>query len=123
MRAGASWRMPARRWPGARYPAQRVHLIRRLDFDDKSGAGTPPVLMDTNMNATFTGIPRALLAILGPLVALGLLLSMQGCSTPASAGTSVTGPTPASALGVSRSFATRRRSRWPITMSCWPCRC
>ncbi len=58
------------------------------------------------MNATFTGIPRALLAILGPLVALGLLLSVQGCSTTASAGTSVTGPTPASALGVFNSFVT-----------------
>ena len=61
------------------------------------------------MNATFTGIPRALLAILGPLAALGLLLSVQGCSTPASAGTSVTGPTPASALGVFNSFATAEK--------------
>ena len=61
------------------------------------------------MNATFTGIPRALLAILGPLVALGLLLSVQGCSMPASAGTSVTGPTPASALGVFNSFATAEK--------------
>ena len=61
------------------------------------------------MNATFTGIPRALLAILGPLVALGLLLSVQGCSTPASAGTSVTGPTPASALGVFNSFVTAEK--------------
>ena len=61
------------------------------------------------MNATFTGIPRALLAILGPLVALGLLLSAQGCSTTASAGTSVTGPTPASALGVFNSFVTTEK--------------
>ena len=58
------------------------------------------------MNAIFTGIPRALLAILGPLVALGLLLSVQGCSATASADTSVTGPTPASALGVFNSFVT-----------------
>jgi len=61
------------------------------------------------MTATFTGIPRALLAILGPLVALGLLLSVQGCSTTASAGTSVTGPTPASALGVFNSFVTAEK--------------
>lgn len=59
------------------------------------------------MNATFTGIPRALLAVLGPLVALGLLLSVQGCSSTASAGTtSVTGPTPARALAVFNSFVT-----------------
>jgi hypothetical protein len=65
--------------------------------------------MDTNMNATFTGIPRALLALVGALVALGLLLSVQGCSTTASADTSVTGPTPASALGVFNSFVTTQK--------------
>ena len=61
------------------------------------------------MNATFTGIPRALVAILGPLMALGLLLSVQGCSTTAAAGTSVTGPTPASARGVFNSFVTAEK--------------
>ena len=38
------------------------------------------------MNATFTGIPRALLAF-SARWALGLLLSVQGCSTTAAAGT------------------------------------
>lgn len=62
------------------------------------------------MNATVKGIPRALMAILGPLAALGLLLSVQGCGTAASATTaSVTGPTPASALGVYNSFVTANR--------------
>jgi hypothetical protein len=50
------------------------------------------------------------MAILGPLAALGLLLSVQGCGTAASATTaSVTGPTPASALGVYNSFVTANR--------------
>jgi hypothetical protein len=62
------------------------------------------------MNATFKSIPRALMAILGPLTALGLLLSVQGCSTAASATTSsVTGPTPASALRVYNSFVTANK--------------
>jgi hypothetical protein len=49
------------------------------------------------------------MAIFGPLVALGLLLSVQGCSTTASATTSVPGPTPAKALKVFNSFATAQR--------------
>ena len=61
------------------------------------------------MNATFTGIPRVLVAVLGPLVALGLLLSVQGCSTPAAATTAVTGPTPASALAVFNSYVTAEK--------------
>ncbi len=61
------------------------------------------------MHATLTGIPRALRAVLGSLAALGLLLSVQGCSTTASATTSVPGPTPASALGVFNSFVTAEK--------------
>jgi hypothetical protein len=62
------------------------------------------------MNATRLSIPRALMAILGPLTAFGLLLSLQGCGTTASATTaSVTGPTPASALGVYNSFVTANK--------------
>lgn len=61
------------------------------------------------MHATFNGIPKALMAVLGPLAALGLLLSVQGCSTTASATTSVTGPTPASALGVFNSYVTAEK--------------
>jgi len=61
------------------------------------------------MNATFPGIPRVVMAILGPLAALGLLLSVQGCSTMASATTSVVGPTPASALAVFDSFVTAQK--------------
>lgn len=61
------------------------------------------------MNATSRGIPRVVMAILGPLAALGLLLSVQGCSTTASATTSVVGPTPASALAIFNSFVTAQR--------------
>lgn len=59
-------------------------------------------------------IPRMLTAVLGPLAALGLLLSLPGCSTTAAATTAaattaVTGPTPAAALRVFNAYVTAER--------------
>jgi hypothetical protein len=62
-----------------------------------------------NMRATINRVPKALTAVLGLLAALALLLSVQGCTTAASATTTVTGPTPASALKVFNSFVTAQR--------------
>jgi hypothetical protein len=61
------------------------------------------------MNATVSGLPRALRALLGPLAALGLLLSVPGCGTSAAASTSTPGPTPASALQTYNSYVTNER--------------
>ena len=61
------------------------------------------------MNATVSGLPRALRVLLGPLAALGLLLSVQGCSTSAAATTLTPGPTPASALQVYNAFVTTEK--------------
>ena len=61
------------------------------------------------MNATVSGLPRALRVLLGPLAALGLLLSVQGCSTSAAATTVTPGPTPASALQVYNAFVTTEK--------------
>jgi hypothetical protein len=47
--------------------------------------------------------------LLGPLVAIGLLLSVQGCGTTASATTSATGPTPATAMRVFNSYVTAEK--------------
>ena len=62
------------------------------------------------MNATVSGLPRALRVLLGPLAALGLLLSVQGCSTSAAATTTMTpGPTPASALQIYNGYVTTEK--------------
>jgi len=61
------------------------------------------------MNATVSGLPRALRVLLGPLAALGLLLSVQGCSGSAAATTFTPGPTPASALKIYNSYATTEK--------------
>jgi hypothetical protein len=61
------------------------------------------------MNATVSGLPRALRVLLGPLAALGLLLSVQGCSASAAATTFTPGPTPASALQVYNAFVTTEK--------------
>ena len=61
------------------------------------------------MNATVSGLPRALRVLLGPLTALGLLLSVQGCSTSAAATTMTPGPTPASALQIYNGYVTTER--------------
>ena len=61
------------------------------------------------MRATFNRFPTALTAALGLLAALALLLSVQGCGTTADATTTVTGPTPASALKVFNSYVTAER--------------
>jgi hypothetical protein len=47
--------------------------------------------------------------LLGPLAAIGLLLPVQGCGTTASATTSVTGPTPATAMRVFNSYVTAEK--------------
>jgi hypothetical protein len=47
--------------------------------------------------------------LLGPLAAIGLLLSLQGCGTTASATTSVTGPAPATAMRVFNSYTTAEK--------------
>jgi hypothetical protein len=62
-----------------------------------------------NMRATINRVPKVLTAVLGPLAALSLLLSVQACSTTASATTTVTGPTQVSALKVFNSFVTAER--------------
>jgi hypothetical protein len=49
------------------------------------------------------------MAVLGPLAALALLLSLQGCGTTASATTTVAGPTQASALKVFNAYVTAER--------------
>jgi hypothetical protein len=66
------------------------------------------------MNATSTHptrrrVPAALKLALGLLTALGLLLSVQGCSTDASATTSPSGPTPAEAMQVFSSYVTAEK--------------
>ena len=62
------------------------------------------------MRATLNRIPKALTAVSGSLAALALLLSVQGCSTTASATTTtVAGPTPASALKVLNYYVTAER--------------
>jgi hypothetical protein len=57
----------------------------------------------------FPRVPATLKIVLGPLAALGLLLSVQGCGADASATTSVTGPTPATARQVFNSYVTAER--------------
>ncbi len=61
------------------------------------------------MNATASRLPRALRVLLGPLAVLGLLLSVQGCSTSAAATTLTPGPTPASALQTYDAYVTTER--------------
>jgi hypothetical protein len=61
------------------------------------------------MDATVSGLPRALRVLLGPLAALGLLLSVQGCSTSAAATTFTPGPTPASALQIYNGYVTTEK--------------
>jgi hypothetical protein len=62
------------------------------------------------MRATLNRIPRAMLAVLGPLTALALLLSVQGCGTTADATTTTAaGPTLASALKVFNSYVTANK--------------
>jgi len=61
------------------------------------------------MTATASRLPRALRVLLGPLAALGLLLSVQGCSTSAAATTLTPGPTPASALQTYNAYMTTER--------------
>jgi hypothetical protein len=61
------------------------------------------------MRATFNRFPTALTAALGLLAVFALLLSVQGCGTTADATTTVTGPTPASALKVFNAYVTAER--------------
>jgi hypothetical protein len=61
------------------------------------------------MRATFNRFPTALTVALGLLAALALLLSVQGCGTMADATTTVTGPTPTSALKVFNAYVTAER--------------
>ncbi len=61
------------------------------------------------MNATASRLPRALRVLLGPLAALGLLLSVQGCSTSAAATTLTPGPTPARALQIYNAYMTNEK--------------
>lgn len=62
------------------------------------------------MRATsLPGVRRTLKAVAIPLAAVGLLMSVQGCSTRASATTSVTGPTQASALRAFDSYAAAQK--------------
>ena len=61
------------------------------------------------MRATFNRYPKALTAVSGLLAALALTISVQGCSTTASATTTVTGPNQASALKVFNAFVTAER--------------
>jgi hypothetical protein len=65
--------------------------------------------MDTNMRATLNRVPKAMLAVLGPLAALALLLSVQGCGTTADATTTAAGPTLAKALKVFNSYVTANK--------------
>jgi hypothetical protein len=84
MRAGGQWCMQARPWPGYRYPA-------------------------VVMRATFYRLPKALTAVSVLLAALALVLSVQGCSTTASATTTVSGPSQAKALKVFQAYLTAQR--------------
>ncbi len=61
------------------------------------------------MNATVSGLPRALRVLLGPLAALGLLLSVQGCSTSAGATTLTPSLTPARALQTYNAYVTNEK--------------
>ena len=61
------------------------------------------------MRATLNRIPKAMLAVLGPLTALALLLSVQGCGTTADATTTAAGPTRATALKVFNSYVTANK--------------
>ena len=61
------------------------------------------------MRATLNRTPKAMLAVLGPLTALALLLSVQGCGTTADATTTAAGPTLATALKVFNSYVTANR--------------
>jgi hypothetical protein len=76
--------MQARPWPGYRYPA-------------------------VVMRATSKRLPKALMAVSVLLAALALTLSVQGCSTTASATTTVAGPNQAKALKIFNSFVTAER--------------
>src|SRR5262245_23839809 len=55
------------------------------------------------------GVPGMVKILLGLLVAIGLLLSVQGCGATASATTSATGPTPAAAMRVFNSYVTAEK--------------
>jgi hypothetical protein len=59
--------------------------------------------------AQFPVVPGMVKVLLGPLAVIGLLLSMQGCGTTASATTSFTGPTPATAMRVFNSYVTAEK--------------
>ncbi len=68
-----------------------------------------PFPTDTNMRATLNRVPKAMLAALGPLTALALLLSVQGCGTTADATTTAAGPTLATAQKVFDSYVTANK--------------
>jgi hypothetical protein len=59
--------------------------------------------------ALLPAVPGIVKVLLGPLVAIGLLLSVQGCGSTASATTSATGPTPATAMRVFNSYVTAEK--------------
>jgi hypothetical protein len=61
------------------------------------------------MRTTFNRFPKALTAVSGLLAALALVLSVQGCGTTASAGTTVPGPNQAKALKVFSAYVTAER--------------
>jgi hypothetical protein len=57
----------------------------------------------------FPRVPAKLKLVAGPLAALSLLLSVQGCGTDAAATTSPTGPTPAAAAQVFNAYVTTQK--------------
>jgi hypothetical protein len=59
--------------------------------------------------AMFPRVPATVKLVLGPLAALGLLLSVQGCGTNASATTSTIGLTQATAMQVFDSYVTAEK--------------
>jgi hypothetical protein len=59
--------------------------------------------------AMFPRVPATLKLIAGPLAALALLLSVQGCGTDAAATTSPIGPTPAAARQVFNAYVTTEK--------------
>jgi len=61
------------------------------------------------MRATLNRIPKAMMAVLGPVAALAVLLSVQGCGTMADATTTAAGPTPATAKSVFNAYVTANK--------------
>src|ERR1700761_9660070 len=61
------------------------------------------------MRATLNRIPKAMMAVLGPVAALAVLLSVQGCGTMADATTTAAGPTPAAARSVFNAYVTANK--------------